>query len=339
MNSRLLRSILSVILAAFLVAIVVYAYRAREQPAVVKEGKAPSQSNRKSGRQFGASVECKECHADIYNEWLADEHAGARFHPLLPWDPTRTECTSCHAPKPVFETGLEKMAELRPDFHDEGVDCLACHKNGETMAAASLRPGAAECEPIFDSRLKSAELCSPCHALHGSYTEWRATEFAAKGITCQDCHMPPVKRPAPGGQTTGGYSHKFRDGNDLDFLREAVSLIAAPEGDKIVVKITNKGAGHNIPAEISNRELFCLTTVYDRDGVEKGRFRESFKAPDRLKRATIKSSQIPYGATASFAYNPGCEHGKAVVELRYKRQSIFPADSLSVLIYELTVDF
>ena len=61
-----------------------------------------------------SSAQCAECHAGVYGEWQASWHAQAWTDPevrQLSNDFANTDCIDCHAPRPVFETGL---GEPRP---------------------------------------------------------------------------------------------------------------------------------------------------------------------------------------------------------------------------------
>lgn len=331
------RTILSLVVLVAFALIIIYAYDAQHRPAVTKPRDPPPTV---PSMVFTSNAQCVECHREIADEWAADEHATARVHPLLVWDKSRTECVACHAPKPVFEVGLNKMAELRDDRHEEAVGCLECHKNGGHVVGATTNPPRAPCNPSFDARLATPEQCAPCHALHGTIDGWKASSFAAKGTTCQVCHMPVVERKLAGDIVKKGRSHKFRDGNDLKLLQEAVTLSATVAGDALAVTVANTGAAHNIPAEISNREIVCLTVIRDPQGKEVKRYRESFKATDRLKRASEKGTQIPAGESRSFSYATTVDHGTATVQLRYKRQWLIQFDDESAaLIAEKTVSF
>ena len=58
---------------------------------------------------FESSAQCRDCHAEVYREWEGSWHAKAWTDPdvrTLSNDFANTDCIDCHAPRPVFETGV-----------------------------------------------------------------------------------------------------------------------------------------------------------------------------------------------------------------------------------------
>lgn len=85
--------------------------------------------------------------------------------------------------------------------------------------------------------------------------EWRRTEFAAQGITCQKCHMPDRR-------------HLWKGIHDEDMTRKAVSIqleFAPPDAksDSLtgVLSLTNVGAGHRFPTYIEPLIVLYLEQV------------------------------------------------------------------------------
>jgi len=81
-------------------------------------------------RAFTSSRQCQECHAQTYAEWETSWHAQSWTDPevrKLSEDFSNTDCIDCHAPRPVFETGLGNRVLPRAVRRVEGVDCLTCH--------------------------------------------------------------------------------------------------------------------------------------------------------------------------------------------------------------------
>jgi hypothetical protein len=145
------------------------------------------------------------------------------------------------------------------------------------------------------SIIRDSRLCASCHEDHtdftdangdfreeyagpGSqltYTEWKNSPYAAAGVQCQDCHMPPsgatefcslagVER-----DPSQIHSHTF-EGTTPEFLRRALELAVATDvaGDvlTVTVGVTNAGAGHHVPTGVTLRNLILVVDVHDRAG-------------------------------------------------------------------------
>ncbi|MDH4070492.1 MAG: hypothetical protein OEV30_08710, partial [Ignavibacteria bacterium] len=106
-----------------------------------------------------------------------------------------------------------------------------------------------------------------------SYPEWLASPYAAKGVTCQDCHMPPdsvTTNFAPG---RGGLereaatipSHFQLGSRDSAFLASAVEMktTGTVSGGELIIRveITNVAAGHHVPTDQPMRNMILLVTA------------------------------------------------------------------------------
>lgn len=150
-----------------------------------------------------------------------------------------------------------------------------------------------------------AEFCAACHNVYhpvnglpieNPYDEWKNGPYAKEGIVCQDCHMTPgpgVTKPNPGQVAYGGptrehyYTHSTVGGNafitNLLGMKEAEQIAisrlkyaasieverAEVSGSKAVikVKVTNKGAGHNLPTGLTvMRQMWIHLIVTDASG-------------------------------------------------------------------------
>jgi cytochrome c554/c'-like protein len=321
-------------LAAFVLVTRRLAHEPLADPARPTEDTAPSAT-----LAFASNEECRPCHAEIWEEWAGDQHALAWFNePLLPQDPKRTECTSCHASEPILETGLDQPAVVRASRHAEGIGCIECHRNGEHVEGP-LDTADAPCRPRANASFAESSVCSPCHAQHGSHAEWQASRFAAEGVTCQGCHMPLLERAS----TTGGAprrvrSHRMRSQRDPTMLAEAVQLEAELEGRTLVVRLANTGAGHAVPGEIFDREMFVATRFVDASGAELERRRESLKTVRREQRATEPSTQLAAGETRRWSYALPPGSGTAEVQLGYKL-FFFTPDETAAVVHARSVAF
>ncbi len=141
--------------------------------------------------------------------------------------------------------------------------------------------------------------------LETTYGEWKASPYAKAGIVCQDCHMTdgltapggkyPLGKPLrnPGKAASMGVqrphvSRHYFVGPNLMFsqgpgaqalkkrsealLRLAASVavgsvIRTAGGLRVVVKVTNKGAGHSIPTGVTEiRQVWLEVRVADAAG-------------------------------------------------------------------------
>lgn len=187
----------------------------------------------------------------------------------------------------------------------EGVTCALCHQvsgaaaqhNGQLLLQPDAPPlpgqplsemllrvqpeaHVAAFKPAF---LAEAELCGSCHNLYldgvplePTYDEWAASAYAARGVTCQDCHMPPapVQRvnsdPALNGTAHGdlgtpGSLPGLAQSETL--LRQAATLTAAAAGQTLTVTVANTGAGHYLPTGAADlHQVWLELTLTDAAG-------------------------------------------------------------------------
>ena len=279
---------------------------------------------------FTSSADCLACHAGIGAEWLGSPHARPwGTHPHLPKDPLRLDCSPCHIPEPIYERGLDAQVLARVDRHHEGVDCIACHAfRGESLGTGPTRE--APCNPRHEPTISTNATCAPCHALHGTHDEWARSQYAAQGITCQDCHMPRVTRDRAGEVMGRGRSHRMLGGRDPELVARALALSVALEGDHAAISLTNDGAGHAVPGEINNRSLILAIAVAGAHGaaVES---RRVFQAPPRPRRGLVPTTQIMPGETVrerAALPRPVC---RLTVSLEYRLFFLWPAPPYRVL--------
>lgn len=303
---------------------------------------------------FSSSRSCAACHLDVYEEWSRSQHAFAFTNPVdRRQDMTdgfrKRDCVPCHAPRPVFEHGLGKASRVvaRETNQFEGVDCLTCHLLADGVASANTGLSGA-CNPIYRKELTSPDLCAPCHNQHNTVDEWEQSPPLIRGDGCAGCHMPRVVRDAgPGRPGRTGRYHGPRGGNDLDLLRSAATLswsvVAAPEGPRLKVSITNSGTAHNLPADAKHRALDLVVHLKDREGRDVGpqvdhgagqtggaarlRFRNPYRSEEDLK-----NTQIPSGETRTLELelDPETVHSASIL-LLYKRSPYVPDGEATVV--------
>ncbi len=162
---------------------------------------------------------------------------------------------------------------------------------------------------------RSADLCASCHQvfhydkhfpIEATYSEWKGSPYAQRGIHCQDCHMVEIETFIRSADTfqkpdRKEYRHYFNGANYLlYYLAEAAAKKAGDEklaanlkqkydmavkrlqsaaeieihpvyskGRLIEVKIRvkNMRAGHNLPTSLTNvREMWIEVTAKDASG-------------------------------------------------------------------------
>ncbi|MCP4804381.1 MAG: hypothetical protein GY913_30415 [Proteobacteria bacterium] len=189
-------------------------------------------------------------------------------------------CQSCHAPN--IEQYPRIGGEENPHYDEElraaGLTCVGCHvreherlgpPTADNPVQSDTDLGEDTDELVEDTEDETRQphdgftakaefqdglFCEQCHdfrpgqlsledkLLQETWQEWRRTEYAEKGISCQDCHMPEGR-------------HLWKGIHDADMTRAAFSAEPALlrsglgflEPLEASLKVTNVGAGHRFP--------------------------------------------------------------------------------------------
>lgn len=246
------------------------------------------------GEDFMGSHKCGECHIDIYNEWVESSHSKSYISEEFRVATNNYEfkfCIRCHVPETIF-TSLEvdsdktvislaksKNGEIAPrDYNlNDGVDCHGCHLTVDCTLAgphSGISPHPIEKkEKLF----KSSELCGKCHV--DTFEEYLT--YAANGNeeTCQDCHMPAVKRKLIQDEPwqklhvkKEGKAHTFSSLSALKSNKDFIELTFTELNDnnnqiKGNVEIMNSKVNHSIPTgKYGYREVLLLINLKDSFG-------------------------------------------------------------------------
>jgi len=239
-------------------------------------------------------------------DWSGQRRAGWHFAADRP--ESRAVCTPCHLPTvTAFEPAAEDPAAAR-GVDREGVHCDFCHKVRSVEAAAIglahgrhafelLRPppgrqlffgqldDVTQDEAAFSALYRSSDYCAGCHEgvlfgipVYTTWSEWRDSTYAARGVHCQDCHMKPdgrTSRVAPG---HGGVdrdpwtisTHRMAAADDPELLRRSVQMTcqASRRANSIHVSITlqTTGVGHRMPTGSPLRHLILTVKASGPDG-------------------------------------------------------------------------
>ncbi len=213
---------------------------------------------------------CGACHVQQYADWKASWHAlgmgpglFGQF-PLLSAD-DRARCERCHAPL-AEQAGNDELGA-------EGLTCAGCHvrehvRYGPPKDTAPIE-GAPHHGFVARDEFRSAAFCVSCHdfrptsspvegkLIQETTEEWRRTQAAADGKTCQACHMP-------------GGRHLWKGIHDPDMVKQAFDADARfiSDGLRLVGKlvVTATGAGHRFPTYVTP-EVWLRVDQVDADGL------------------------------------------------------------------------
>ncbi|MDA1266067.1 MAG: multiheme c-type cytochrome [Planctomycetota bacterium] len=202
-------------------------------------------------RRWTSSQDCQECHAEVYAEWEDSWHAKAYIDPDVREQSkefSNTDCIDCHAPKPVFVTGVGKRVLPRADRRHEGVDCLSCHLLPNGDIAGTITSPSAPCRPVATVDLQRVDYCGVCHNQHKTVDQWRATHYAEEGTGCVECHMPHRD-----GDVNKGRYHQMAGGHDLGLIQGAISLRARRVAGAVKIEVENHSVGHAYPTDERSR--------------------------------------------------------------------------------------
>jgi Cytochrome c554 and c-prime len=337
---------------------------------------------------YTSAEQCAACHDTIHQYWSESAHARSVTRPgfldafrSAPADPAAWgDCVWCHAPTTLVtgDTALEGALAR------EGVTCDFCHTVtnvdlGRPDEPFELRPGDVKLGPLQYTadaphgteystlHRSSALLCAGCHdyrnangvAVLTAYTEWSQSPYAARGKTCQECHMPLV----PGSTVTAGlessqrvinlhrtpggsFAAKLAAGLELEI--ESFRALASSAEVRVVVR--NSGAGHSVPGGLSTKSLALVVGVDSGSGalshtLEQIYQRELLDAEGNplsdvpamfLKAAAVgEDTRIPAGQSRSARFTlPLPDDWKAVVARLEYRDHSGPGVPQTILIRE-----
>lgn len=199
----------------------------------------------------------------------------------------KTFCLSCHAPTTQFTKDFEMKGEITP----EGITCDFCHTIKEVKLAKQglhelkIETGlvkwgsygrykAPNHEVAASKLFEDSLICAGCHeyvnpkgvVVLGTYSEWSAGFYRKEGTPCQRCHMP-ISRLEEGFLTEGGLVakkeinlHEIAGGSSVPQLKKmlkvgVVNVERLGGRVRVVVDITNHGAGHRIPTGLPTKRL------------------------------------------------------------------------------------
>ncbi|NVB83071.1 MAG: hypothetical protein HOV81_32130 [Kofleriaceae bacterium] len=236
------------------------------------------------------SGRCGECHEKMFDEWETSAHAQSVSSPLYKTAVASAKdatCERCHAP----------LAQVAPRdiVVTEGVTCDVCHTMREIkpsvdggswqLAVDDMVKYGPRCDlkDHYFHRMgcspehKEAELCGSCHwwepkgvPVFTEYADWKAGWAAKEGYPCQSCHMPKDKAAlATGSPVRTGVPHHGLLGKAKDLRATALALEMKLDAQgALAVTLTNKLAGHAVPAGLPERRIVVRARLEDGSGTE-----------------------------------------------------------------------
>jgi nitrate/TMAO reductase-like tetraheme cytochrome c subunit len=271
---------------------------------------------------FFQSEMCRNCHSDIYDQHQESMHARSLSNPaframyfdhMLPEglaDPEvkalTDECFKCHNPIYYYYAQQGHATPADPRFTPtEAVTCDFCHTitgftgrtpgNGNYIVSPGTTkygpfPGDNDWHQAYNKLYTKSEYCAICHnsskshdlPIKSTYSEWRESEFARRGVDCQDCHMSVYGFQLDGvsyfmkgrvAQMTGMetrtrpkvFTHRFPGAHEQSqiFGNPSVEVRLphlARAGDEITieVRVNNSRVGHSMPSGSSEIRMLWM---------------------------------------------------------------------------------
>lgn len=293
-----------------------------------------------------SSAQCAECHRQIYDEWKDSPHANSWNNedvraPSQSDNFAKKDCIDCHAPAPVFETGLGERVQPRPARRSEGVDCITCHLTPDGSMAGTITNPRAACRPTTRRELQRVTLCAGCHDQHKTVQQWKATSHAEHREGCMQCHMPYRD-----GTPEGGRLHVMPGGHYIEMVRSAVE-VSGTRGDDGVARVTLKNtSGHAYPTDERSRASDLWWRPLAAAGDEPaGPWRHLHRIRDPYRHEKdLASTLLHWGETRTLEVRDGDGapvDGRLEAVLVYKRTPYYrdPATGVAMHLHDVTDPF
>ena len=247
------------------------------------------------GEKFPGSQKCGHCHIDIYKEWTGSTHSKSYINEEFRVATNNYEydfCIRCHAPETVFtslenDTGDNIENSVTPSTNNEivardynlkdGVDCQGCHLTVDCEFSGphdGISPHPLKKNEEF---YRTSELCGTCHV--DTFEEYLTYAGNGNDETCQDCHMPAVRRKLIQDEPwqklhkkKEGKAHTFSVSSAMKKKKDFIDLKFTEinkDNNQITgsVEITNTKVNHSIPTgKYGYREVLLLINLKDNLG-------------------------------------------------------------------------
>jgi hypothetical protein len=278
--------------------------------AASSKNSAPAAASR--DKDYSTCESCKNCHPRSYDQHLGSMHSLSFSNPVfqaqyaldvLPLAGADGDlahaarsCAACHAPI-AHQASRAHLVTLKDvDATSSRVACDFCHTiTGYTGPAPGngnyrTEPGPSKYGPLltktdwhhrYSALQTRSEFCGICHdasselglGVKSTYSEWKASRYAADGIQCQDCHMSvngfltqgrPVHEWGQAASMTLGsspertrlYTHRFEGARSQAQVEGAIRLAFTVPSDPVWadgaldvgLSVDNSRTGHKMPS-------------------------------------------------------------------------------------------
>jgi hypothetical protein len=273
------------------------------RPLIVASLLVAASAARSPAAEYTPAQVCAECHATIHLYWSESAHATSASDPAFlqalesavagaaDAAVARRGCVWCHAPIALVNDDFA----LEQAVTREGVTCDFCHTIADVDMSRpghpfELAPGPVKRGPLEYAESdfhetaysvlhkSSALLCASCHewknaqgvAVLSTWTEWAESPYAARGETCQECHMPLVPGDTVGEGLTSSRRmlnlHRMQGGATASKLRSGLDLslraLSIGSGSALIqAEVVNAGVGHAVPGGLGNDQLVLVVGV------------------------------------------------------------------------------
>ncbi|ROR32449.1 multiheme c-type cytochrome [Inmirania thermothiophila] len=276
---------------------------------------------------------CAACHRAQWEAWKGSRHARAMgpgvLGQLLTFAPeAAAACRRCHAPLAEQDPAAGPAAER---LQRQGLVCAACHVRAHVRYGPPPRRDPDARGPVGSSgphggfvatpAFEQSAFCSVCHqfgpdgyALEGkplenTVEEWRTSDWAAKGVQCQGCHMPERE-------------HLWRGIHDPDTVARAVTVDvdfqeASARRVRATITVRNTGTGHHFPTYVTPK-VFLRAVLVDAAGRALGETLQEAVigrevTPDLS--AEVYDTRIPAGEAFAALYDAPRPAGVAALQV------------------------
>jgi len=266
--------------------------------------------------RFQHSQHSKAFTGDFFQKQLNDlVIASESFAPEL--KDTKDDCIGCHSPSAFLAGDKLPPGTIEADNHwntnskaktraDRGVFCDFCHTisgfnhespfNHDYISDATEEvdtkygdlefPWSPHHETATSELFEAPEICATCHNeknpygvwVKHTYTEYMESEYPARGIVCQTCHMQPMGgKPAKMGLVRphntdhwfGGGFTKFVEGAALVEIKLGDSKLSPGRMVDFEVDVQAVATGHKFPTGSSEeRDVWLRLSLVDEEGKE-----------------------------------------------------------------------
>jgi hypothetical protein len=250
---------------------------------------------------YRSAKECGSCHKTIHTYWSDSAHAqsldkasyrdalAAALVGAADKEAVRRGCVWCHAPT-ALATG---DFELKQAVTREAITCDFCHTVADVDLDQAdhpfrLEPGKVKRGPFQYTKLPAHDteysplhkssplLCAACHehrndhgvAVLSTYSEWKDSPYPARGMLCQECHMPlvPGEAASEGGTLRRINLHRMVGGSGYAQIRRGLelrieSLLRSSASADVQVVVTNARVGHAVPGGLSTKAVVLAVGV------------------------------------------------------------------------------